>query len=212
MTDIQADDRESGSGILNIMQAHPQINLDIRRMPYGDYIIDKWLIVERKQISDLIVSIVDGRLFQQAERLCQSAYTPLLIIEGQGHDIKDSKMDRRAILGALASIGLLYGICVLRAINKEETLNVILYAARQKARIEKAVIGRRGYRPRSFKKRQSFILQGLPNVGPTLAKALLQHFGNIRSVMTANRDQLQKISGVGPKKAEQIVSLLTKQI
>lgn len=211
MTNIQADDRESSSGMLNIMQAHSQINLDIKRMPYGDYIIDKWLIVERKQISDLIISIVDGRLFQQAEWLCQSAYTPLLIIEGQGHDIKNSKMDRRAILGALVSIGLLYGICVLRAINKEETLNVMLYAARQKARIEKNVIGRRGYRPKSFKKQQSFILQGLPNVGPTLANALLQHFGSIKAVMTANGEQLQKISGIGTKKAKRIVSLLTKQ-
>ena len=73
---IQADDRESNSnsGMLGILQHHSQVNLDIKRMSYGDYIIDHWLLVERKQINDLLISIIDGRLFQQAEKICQSPY------------------------------------------------------------------------------------------------------------------------------------------
>ena len=179
-------------------------------MLYGDYLIDNWLIVERKKINDLLMSIIDGRLFQQAEKISQSPYQSLLIIEGQGHDIQHTKMDRRAVLGALACISLTYGICVLRTHNKIETVNTMLYAGLQKSRTEKTPLNRHGYRPKSFHKKQSFVLQGLPNVGPILAKALLLHFGSVRAVMLANEDQLKEVEGIGNRKAKQIVLLLTE--
>ena len=207
---IQADDRENSSGMLSMLQAHPQVILDIKRMSYGDYLLDHSLLVERKHIKDLLISIIDGRLFQQAEKLCQSPYQTLLIIEGQGRDIQDTKMDRRAVLGALACVGLTYGICILRTQNQTETINLMLYAAKQKSRTEKEQLSRHGYRPKSFKKRQSFILQGLPNVGPKLAKALLLQFGNVRAVMSASVEQLQEVEGIGNQKAKQIISLLTE--
>ncbi|MBL4631193.1 MAG: multidrug MFS transporter [Paraglaciecola sp.] len=207
---IQADDRESNSGILSLLQSHPNVMLDIKRMAYGDYLIDNWLIIERKQINDLLVSIIDGRLFQQAEKICQSPYQSLLIIEGQGRDIQNTKMDRRAVLGALACVSLTYGICVLRTKDKTETVNTMFYAAQQKSRTEKKQLGRHGYRPKSFKKRQSFILQGLPDVGPVLAEALLRHFGSVRSVMLATEEQLKEVAGVGNKTAKNITLLLTE--
>ena len=207
---VQADDRERNSGIFEILQHHPKISLDIKRMSYGDYIIDNWLLVERKKINDLIVAIIDGRLFQQAEKICHSPYQSLLIIEGQGRDIQDTKIHRRAVLGALACVSLTYGICVLRTQNQTETVNTLLFAGQQKSRIEKAQLRRHGYRPKSFKKRQSFVLQGLPNIGRILAKALLLHFGSVRAVMTASEEQLIEVQGIGKQKAKQIVLLLTE--
>ena len=207
---IQVDDRETRSGIFEVLQDNPHVELDIKRMLYGDYLIDNWLIVERKKINDLLMSIIDGRLFQQAEKISQSPYQSMLIIEGQGHDIQHTKMDRRAVLGALACISLTYGICVLRTQNKIETVNTMLYAGLQKSRTEKTRLNRHGYRPKSFNKKQSFVLQGLPNVGPILAKALLLHFGSVRAVMLASEDQLKEVEGIGNKKAKQIILLLTE--
>ena len=86
----------------------------------------------------------------------------------------------------------------------------MLYAAQQKLPNQKAKMTRYGYRPKSFYKRQLFLLQGLPNVGPILAKALLLHFGNIRAVMSATEQQLTKVAGVGNKKAKEIISILTR--
>jgi DNA excision repair protein ERCC-4 len=207
---IQADDRESNSGILSLLQSHPKVILDIKRLIYGDYLVDNWLIIERKKINDLLVSIIDGRLFQQAEKICQSPYQSLLIIEGLGSDIQNTKMDRRAVLGALACVSLTYGICILRTRDNIETVNTMLYASQQKSHTEKKKLGRHGYRPKSFKKQQSFILQGLPNVGPILAKALLLHFGSVRTVMLATEAQLQEVEGIGNKKAKNIIQLLTR--
>jgi len=41
---IQADDREKQSGMLNLLEHHPQVTLDIKRMRYGDYLVGGWLI------------------------------------------------------------------------------------------------------------------------------------------------------------------------
>lgn len=211
MVRIQADDREQQGGILELLQQHAQVNLVIKRMPYGDYLVDNWLIVERKQIQDLITSIIDGRLFLQAQKLSQSSYQPLIIIEGRASDIQSNKMDRRSILGALASIGLVFGITVLRTTNQQETVELLRYAAQQKSRIQKQAIIRCGYRPKSAYKRQLYLLQGLPGVGVSLAKSLLLHFGSIRSVMQATIMQLQEVEGIGVNKAKQIVQLLDSQ-
>lgn len=205
---IQVDDRETNSGILGLFKDYPEVDLEVKRLPYGDYLIDNWLLVERKQINDLIISIVDGRLFQQAEKMSQSPFQALLIIEGQGRDIQQTKMDRRAVLGALACVSLTYGICILRTQSRLETIQTMLYAAQQKARTEKTELHRHGYRPKSFKKRQSYLLQGLPDVGPKLAKALLKHFGSVRAVVLASELELTAVTGIGKLKAQKIIHLL----
>lgn len=208
---IQADDREKQSGMVDLLQLHPQFDLSIKRMCYGDYLVDGWLIVERKQINDLLVSIIDGRLFHQAKLLAQSPYKSLLIIEGRASDIQNSKIDRRVVLGALASIGLSYGVGILRSFNQLETVNVMLYAAQQKSRIEKNVttrVYRGGYRPKSPQKQQLYLLQGLPGVGRKLAINLLSHFGCVGAVMRATEKELQAVEGVGEGKAADIIKIL----
>lgn len=69
---------------------------------------------------------------------------------------------------------------------------------------------RHSYRPKKLITRQLHILQGLPSVGPLLAKRLLEHFGNVRNVMKADMKTLSTIDGIGKKKAEKICSILDK--
>lgn len=78
---IVADDREQAPGILELLSTSQSINLIRQRLTVGDYLIDDWLIIERKQLRDLLISIIDGRLFSQAQRLSDSGFQPLLIIE-----------------------------------------------------------------------------------------------------------------------------------
>jgi DNA processing protein len=43
-------------------------------------------------------------------------------------------------------------------------------------------------------------------VGPLLRKALLEHFATPTAVLTASRDELQRVDGIGPKTAARIVA------
>jgi DNA excision repair protein ERCC-4 len=65
---IVVDEREKKSGIPDLLKA-VGINLEIKTLPIGDYIVAPETVVERKSISDLISSIFDGRLFDQCDRL-----------------------------------------------------------------------------------------------------------------------------------------------
>ena len=61
---IVVDEREKKSGIPDLLK-EIGINLEIKTLPIGDYIVAPETVVERKTISDLISSIFDGRLFDQ---------------------------------------------------------------------------------------------------------------------------------------------------
>jgi ERCC4-type nuclease len=68
---IAIDDRERGSGVVEALRNHPNVELIVRRLALGDYLIARTLVVERKTLSDFALSVVDGRLFTQASRLAR---------------------------------------------------------------------------------------------------------------------------------------------
>jgi len=52
----------------------------------------------------------------------------------------------------------------------------------------------------------AWVLQSVPGIGPTLAEKIVEHFG-LPLRLTINATDLQKIDGVGVKKAESIVRM-----
>jgi DNA excision repair protein ERCC-4 len=102
------------------------------------------------------------------------------------------------------TISLILGIPVLRSKKPFETACLILYAARQIRSIAKGVFQRHGYRPGGKRKKQLFILQGLPGVGNERAARLLDVFGSVEAVVTATIEQLQSVDGIGKHIAERI--------
>ncbi len=213
---ILADDREQRSEVVTFLQEIDKVEVKIQRLTFGDYLID-WspigpgksvrlnrLVFERKTLRDFALSIIDGRLFKQASRLAASDYESVLILEGTGKDLAETGLKREAIQGALISISLILGIPVLRSINPCETAHLIIYAARQINATIKGAVQRSGYRPKGKRKRQLFILQGLPGVGREKAKRLIDKFGSVEGIINASTDDLQSVHGIGKSTAEEI--------
>jgi ERCC4-type nuclease len=206
---VIADDRERQSNILRILEQRNDISLTVERLTTGDYLIDNWLLIERKQIRDLIESLISGRLFSQASRLATSGFKTAILIEGNANDIVDYKVHRNSILGALVTLTIVFGISVLRAANSRESVALMAFAARQKTRQFKTELPRYGRRPKTTKGRQLYILQGLPGIGPTMAKRLLGHFGSVKGVLSADVESLCSVDGIGQQRAAQIVKVLS---
>ena len=76
---IVIDERERKSGIPKLLQAIG-VNVEIRRLSVGDYIVSHETIVERKSINDLMSSIFDGRLFDQCNRLKENFQFPIIVV------------------------------------------------------------------------------------------------------------------------------------
>ena len=98
---IVIDEREKKSGIPGLLKGIG-INLEIKTLPIGDYIVAPETIVERKTISDLVSSVFDGRLFDQCNRLKEHYKFPILLIEGNIDEIED-KVIRESLQGMILS-------------------------------------------------------------------------------------------------------------
>ena len=71
---------------------------------------------------------------------------------------------------------------------------------------------RGGYRPKRLKSKQLFLIQGLPQVGPTMAKRLLEHFGSVAKIMNATVAELMRVEGIGQVSAKAIRAILDEEI
>lgn len=201
---IVADDREHKADVIEHLNIIPNVSVSVKRLSIGDYKVDDRLIFERKTLRDFASSLISGRLFRQIIQLSGSRYKGVLILEGTGKDALDIGVRREALQGALITISLILGIPVLRSQNPSETAHLILYSAKQVKYFIGGGIQRQGSRPKGKRKRQLFILQGLPGVGPEKADRLLKQFGSIEAVMTASYKELRSVEGIGKSIAEQI--------
>ena len=209
---IIVDDRERNAAVTKSLLEVQDVAVRFERLSIGDYQADKRLLFERKTLKDFAASIIDGRLFDQMIRLANSEHTGILILEGTGRDLTNSGMRRESIQGALISTSLIMGIPVLRSRDPAETARLILYATRQMESFVRGGLNRHGYRPKNKRKRQLFILQGLPGIGRERAVRLLNKFGSVEAVITAKRHELQAVEGIGDNIAEGIKTAVKEQI
>jgi len=201
---IVVDDREQRCGIIEMFEADESVSLSVSRLACGDYEVEDNLLFERKTLTDLAVSIKDGRIFRQGCRLAQSHKRGIIILEGTSRDLVSSNMRREALQGALISLTVFLGIPLLRSRNLQESAQLMLYTAHQSRAVANGALPRHGIRPRGKRKTQLHILQGIPGVGSERACALLDRFGSVEAVLTASMEELLSIKGIGKKSVEAI--------
>ncbi|ABZ74977.1 ERCC4 domain protein [Shewanella halifaxensis HAW-EB4] len=205
--EIVYDDRERAEILIKQLSKQTDLRLVRKRLNLGDYQINEWLI-ERKTLSDFVISLCDGRLFSQVSRLSKSPNNTALLIEGSSRDIAAYGITREAVMGALCSIAINFNMPILRSLSQAESAKILYFCATQLNSWETGVISN-GRKPKRHKNRQLFILQSLPQVGPKLAKRLLIHFESIEAVFTAPEEELLKVEGIGQEKARGIRGILT---
>jgi len=204
---VVVDDRESGNVEKFLAQADG-VTVIRQRLPVGDFFVDQQMLVERKTVTDLAASIIDGRLFRQAINLASSDIQSMLILEDPPGDQARMQLSRESLQGGMISLAVILGIPVLHSRSSQETAWLILAAARQKRHVEGGRAKRCGSRPKGHRKRQLFILQGLPNVGPDRAEQLLDYFGSVQAVMQAEYEELIQVKSIGKSIARNIRSVL----
>jgi len=205
---VTADDREKSSGIIALLK-EADIDVIVRRLTCYDYIINTEIGVERKTGRDFLISIMDGRLFRQARIMKNSLPRPLFLVEGNPFRV-DMDFTPESIRGVILSLQAIWYIPVLFSRSKEETCQIFRFIGQQDHRNANLIKLRHGYRPKKLITRQLYMLQGFPKIGPLMAKRMLQHFGNVRNVMTANKDDLLEVDGIGKAMADTICEILDK--
>ncbi|TAM61192.1 MAG: nuclease [Rhodanobacter sp.] len=201
---LVVDDRECRGPMPAALAACNAFAVEVRRLSVGDYCLDDALLFERKTLPDLAASIKDGRLFEQALRLAKAKLPAALILEGSARDLASSGMRAEAIQGALVTVSLFIGLPLLRTRNAEETARTLQYAARQRRAVGCGALPRHGCRPKGKAALQSYVLQGLPGIGPRRAARLIQRFGSIQAVIAADADALADVDDIGALTARKL--------
>jgi ERCC4-type nuclease len=201
---IVADDRERAGGVIAHLRQRDDVLLAVDRLGVGDFWIEDDFVVERKTIRDFAISLVDGRWFKQCSAMAAGPRRGVVVLEGTMSEAADLQITRDSLQGALITISVFFGVAVVRALDVRETSRLLVYLGRQARRSAHGMLHRPGYRPKGKRARQSFILQGLPGVGPERANILLTHFGSVERVVVASAAELAAVEGIGDKTATRI--------
>jgi Fanconi anemia group M protein len=169
----------------------------------GDHICSEAVGIERKTYDDFVSSIIDGRVFEQAEALKKNFEKPVVVIEGYSN----RQINENALKAAVASLLIDFNVSLLSTKNPLDTARTIFWIAKKEQVAGSGISIRVGKKPKEMKKLQEFIVASIPGISTVLAKKLLQQFGSIEKIVTADIADLQKI--IGKKKGETVKKVLT---
>ena len=206
---IVVDEREKKSGIPGLLKGIG-INLEIKTLPIGDYIVAPETIVERKTISDLVSSVFDGRLFDQCNRLKEHYKFPILLIEGNIDEIEELTENSLVFYGAISSIAIDFKIPVIPTPNAYHTSKLLISMCSRKDTTSGPFI-KKIRKSNNLQTQQLSVLCSLPGIGEKTAIRMLEKFGTPLNVLCSSVTDLSKVSGLGEARAKSIRKILKAQ-
>ncbi len=181
------------------------IEAGIDTLDIGDYLISDRLCIERKTVPDFEKSIIDGRLFDQLDRMKKAYELPIVVLEG---DLSEFKLKHNVINGAIISVYIRYGIPIITSNSPQDTASIILTMAKQEQNGLREPTRKNGRKAFSDTEYMENVMANVPGIGLKLARLLLKHFGSIEAISRADVKELRKVDKIGKKKAESILKIL----
>jgi len=129
---IVSIDHREGKSALAARLRQEGLTVEVINLPVGDIRISDRILIERKTSRDFVDSLLDGRLLDQATRLVGAAPRAMLILEGSDL-FQHRAVSGQAIMGALATLTLDYGLPVVTSSDTAETARFVAVSARREA-------------------------------------------------------------------------------
>ncbi|WP_411967580.1 DEAD/DEAH box helicase [Haloferax sp. YSSS75] len=204
--EIVVDQRELDSHIARTLSKRDDLTTRLETLAVGDYVLSDRVAVERKSVSDFLDTLTGGdrSLFDQIADLTRHYARPLLIVEGRGL-YEERNIHPGAIRGALSSVAVDFGVSVLFTEDEDDTAEMLAtIATREQTDRERNVSVHGGKSAKTLDEQQEYVVSAIADIGPVTARNLLEAFGSVEAVMTANEEDLQDVRGVGKVTAERI--------
>ncbi|MCD6502762.1 MAG: hypothetical protein DRN30_00245 [Thermoplasmata archaeon] len=170
----------------------------VDNLPVGDYAVSKDVIIERKTADDFISSIIEGRLFEQIEKL-KNVKKAYIIIEGDYKEVLSfRKFSDNAFWSSLISITE-QGIFLVFTQGPEDTARFIYNLGR---RVQILGTPKEGSIRTSISKKTKNdyqiaieVLTSLPHIGQKRAAEILRVFGSLRNFFSARQIDFETVFG-----------------
>ena len=203
---IIVDERERKSGIPDLLKSIG-LNLEMKSLLVGDYIVAPETVVERKSIHDMMSSVFDGRLFDQCSRLKEHFQHPIILLEGNVDEIDEIIDNPLIFYGAVSKIALDFKIPIIPTPSAEHTAKLLISLCTKKEAAQGPFL-KKIKKSTDLQRQQLSVLCSLPGVGEKLAIRMLEKFGTPLKVLSATTNDLGKIDGLGRARAEKIKKML----
>jgi len=203
---IIVDERERKSGIPELLKS-VGLNIEMKTLPIGDYIVAPETVVERKSIRDLMSSVFDGRLFDQCSRLKEHFAFPIILVEGNVDEIEDITDNPLIFYGALSTVAINFKIPIIPTPNATHTAKLLVSLCSRKD-APKGPFLKKIKKSSDLQKQQLSVLCSLPGIGEKFAVRMLEKFGTPFKVFTATTIELAKVEGLGEARAKKIKKIL----
>ncbi len=203
---IIVDEREKKSGIPKLLKSIG-LNLEMKSLPVGDYIVGPETVVERKSIHDLMSSVFDGRLFDQCSRLKEHFQYPIVLMEGNVDEIEEIIDNPLIFYGAVSKVALDFKIPIIPTPSAEHTAKLLISLC-TKREASTGPFLKKIRKSTDLQRQQLSVLCSLPGVGEKLAIRMLEKFGTPLQVLSATTNDLSKVEGLGRARAEKIKKML----
>ncbi|MCE2614785.1 MAG: helix-hairpin-helix domain-containing protein [Nitrosopumilus sp. (ex Thoosa mismalolli)] len=203
---IIVDERERKSGIPELLKSIG-LNLEMKTLPIGDYIVAPETVVERKSIRDLMSSVFDGRLFDQCSRLKEHFQHPVVLMEGNVDEIEEITENPLIFYGAISTDVLDFKIPVIPTPSATHTAKLLVSMCSRKD-TPKGPYLKKIKKSSDLERQQLSVLCSLPGIGEKFAVRMLEKFGTPLKVFTATTAELAKVEGLGDARAKKIKKML----
>ena len=203
---IIVDERERKSGIPNLLKS-VGMNIEMKTLPIGDYIVAPETVIERKSIRDLLSSVFDGRLFDQCTRLKEHFQHPIVLMEGNVDEIEEITENPLIFYGALSTVVIDFQIPVIPTPSATHTAKLLVSMCSRKDS-PKGPYLKKIKKSSDLEKQQLSTLCSLPGVGEKFAVRMLEKFGTPLKAFTATTSDLAKVEGLGQARAKKIKKTL----
>ena len=206
-TTLLVDAREP-KALVKMLRTVSNLDVKVKKLSVGDYVVEGFLAIERKTPLDFVQSVIgeERRLFHQTSELLGSGLKPIVLLEGDVYE--QCSMTVKSVDGMLSYL-VMRGIYLIHTRSSRHSAAMI-------AKIVRHTVYGLGYpdpvtcavAPRDPRQAAAYLLSCIPGVSGTLAKRLIDQFGSVNGVCRATRQDLLSIHGIGPAKANQIITCL----
>jgi len=204
--EVVADQREMDAVIPRELSTRDGIETRLETLSVGDYVLSARVVVERKTVEDFLDTLTGGdrSLFEQVGDAARNYARPVVLVEGE-ELYGRRNVHPNAVRGALASLAVDFGASVLRTRDEDGTADLLETIARREQEQSDRTVRVHGEKAdKTLAEQQEYVVSAIADIGPVTARSLLEALGSVEAVMTADRETLLEVEGVGDVTADRL--------
>ncbi|NHX35197.1 MULTISPECIES: DEAD/DEAH box helicase [Halolamina] len=204
--EVVIDQRELDSPIAKELSRREGVRTRLETLDVGDYVLSDRVAVERKSVADFLDTLTGGdrSMFEQVGDLSRAYARPVVILEGE--DLYGERnVHPNAIRGALSSLAIDFDASVLRTEDEDDTADLLeVVASREQEESDRTVSVHGEKSGKTLAEQQEYVVGSVADIGPVTARALLEEFKTVEAVMTARKEDLMAVDGIGEVTADRL--------